>query len=482
MSDIPKWEDTEDIVMAETPTWDDTEEINESVVPDEIKSPAIGVASGLAAQKLGESLVNRLGSSAEDAAFSAIGGEDTGAGRKFLKQQKDLLDLPDRAIQPRTIGREVLDNNILGVLGLRSPGKSYDKTSEILSSNIEKTDDLLKNIQGSISQDDFKKRYLDIIDLANMDPEADQTVAVARALDRSEKIPLEKLGVTPKLERSALELEKLKREAQKKVDFSDPTKTAKETIRSAKRRAAKDSVESLVESQGGEELLKEFRDLKERSGKLGTVKDILADKTTQTPNPIANKSLLTKLIDEISRKGAGVKASTFDTLSKIGKSGIGKTALKSLPFVGAAAGFSSARAEGATPFEAATQTALEEATDILGPVKMALEPGELGGPKDTPESILEDPEASPEEREAAYRELTPPDQSGDLEKENKFLYEASDDELINVADRMAELPQGIGYARALDKAVNDKNMVSKNATLFGLQQQPAFRELLKRVK
>lgn len=63
----------------------------------------------------------------------------------------------------------------------------------------------------------------------------------------------------------------------------------------------------------------------------------------------------------------------------------------------------------------------------------------------------------------------------------KTLSDATPDQLDNLSSGFANMgPEGAGYAKVLNEA-KGKNVTSKNAIIFGLMQQPKFREMLRKL-
>jgi len=367
-------------------------------------APALATGGSIyAAQKGIESILNpeSLKASAESMGYKAIGGESTAAGKKFLK---DIAPYDAPFISERDIGRAAIDQGMTGFTGSEKAYETAQKKMSLSNKEIEK---LLEETQKAkeikklpkTSIRDIVKSYEDKI-AGTVDP-ASETGREAfkyakkdlEALEElAQKKPLNVPGVLDpnapevmtqmSLERTPQQLEKLKREIPFET-FQDTTGAG--YAKQMKKKALKEAVESDVLAGLGEAGQEQFKALKKQSGMSGIMSDILLQKSLKDatkagadltdiatagvvgiPGAIARKG--------IKQYGAGVTAKGLDVLSDVASSvkeasgPIAKAAkglYKALPFVGAAATFGSAKAEGLSNVEAAGKTAVQEAYEVV---------------------------------------------------------------------------------------------------------------------
>lgn len=381
-------------------------------------TPALATGGSMyAGQKGLEALLNpdRLKGAAESMAYRSIGGESTAAGKKFLK---DIAPYDAPFISERDIGRAALDQGMTGFTGADTAYETAQKKMSLSNKEIEQLleetqkakelkklpktsiEDIVKSYESSLAQtvDPASEKGREAFKYAKKDLEALQELATQRPINvpgvLDPNAPEIMAGMS--LERTPQQLEKLKREI--------PFETFQDTAgagyaKQMKKKALKEAVETDVLSGLGEEGLEKFKGLKKQSGTAGIMSDILLQKSLKDatkagadltdiatagvvgiPGAIARKG--------IKQYGAGVAAKGLDVLSDVAdtvKEASGplakaaKGVYKALPFVGAAATYGSAKAQGSSDIEALGKTAVEEVSDLVtGTAGIALGSEEVG--------------------------------------------------------------------------------------------------------
>jgi hypothetical protein len=276
------------------------------------------------------------------------------------------------------------------------------------------------------------------------------------------------------------------------------------------------------ERQTLEEILKKYQkaDLITK-GEASAVKEFVKNKTQ-----LSTSGAMTAFATEKIKQGLGLSilykstigtkvqeilamalASAPGQLLKKGAAGVGKTAYKSLPFIGGAMAYSDARAAGYDPEVAMGIAMGEEITDFVPPVmavKEAVRAEGLAPQAGTPQAKLEagtsDFEAQKmlprvdlkEESEKGLREDRQKEFAKKLEqgtitaKERRQLAEDTFKEATDNTKKYQELIQKLeggtsgeqGYAEQMRRLQEAENDEERNAIKFQLEQQPAFRKLL----
>lgn len=91
-------------------------------------------------------------------AFKAIGGESTPAGKKFLKDQAQDFS-HSSLFSSQDIGQKVLDNKLLGRLGLASSGDMYEKAGDISKKSSEDLNNFIDMVSSSSEPVPLKDHY-----------------------------------------------------------------------------------------------------------------------------------------------------------------------------------------------------------------------------------------------------------------------------------------------------------------------------------
>lgn len=455
----------------------------EAVSP--IAGAGIGYGLGKAAEPIATKVGEKLEEIAEETAFKAIGGETTPRGRKLLKEDISRLGLKESEFSPRKIGRQVIEQKLTPIPGIRSSTKSLEKVEKELKKGIDKTNKLLKKIETPEDLEKVYARYKELV-TKDLDPSIPEDRSILKKIASEE---VEFKGI-----RTAEELEKGKRKLQERIDFADPERTVKSKMRTAQARAFKESAEDIVEKEGGQELLSEFQELKKKTGQRGIIKDILTE--GEMPQ--------SKLMQALTGGPRGAVREALDSLTGLGalaaeKAGkVAKKAAKVVPGAGAVVGGLLGMAEGAKASEAFGQALEEEALGPLAPevagpkrgtLQEKLQRGDLLSPKEikdlenqykknTTKKKLESGEPlTAEEQEKLIKESKSPKQEKDVQLNT--ITETSPEDLKNASIMAASNPEYKSYAGPLLKA-SEANERTRKAILFGLYQQPAFREMLKK--
>jgi hypothetical protein len=441
----PTWEETEEIVDS-APKWEETEELESSKEilqpqdPSQTAATLTGVGVGMAADKGLQKVGSGLKNTASKLAYSAIGGEKTTPGRKLTESALSRYDVPD-TITPASIGEKVLNEGLTPYPVARGIEDSYVKNAEVLKQNINKTNELLSKIKKPVSMKRLFQSYSDnLLNTLDMTKEDDR--AVFNKLAQEEKEFLSSPNKT------VLELEQDKRLLQAKTSKFDPKASVKDKMNAAKAKAYKETVESAIENQAGNETLDQFKALKMESGERGIIQDIL--KKSAPGQTAFSKS---GIIDSMLQSLKGPVAKGMDVAGNVLTSAPVKAISKTLPAVGAMAAYGTARASGEPVMEAGK----EAAASLLPPQIEALMASKIGSNKD-----IEDPVR----------------QEAKLAKNNNIssLMNITEEELTQAAQQTD--PSSTINSLLKNLATSDKDR--RKAMLFSAMQNPALRQQLKR--
>lgn len=472
----------------------------ESNIPQELEGvgrSATVVALTKKLQNYMEGRAPKIRESAEERAFQAIGGPQSKEGRKIIEAGEKALDPNLRYITERDIGREALKENLLGPGGI-SPLKSkdwsrYKQTAETKRLDL---DSLLKDLseqRGDISSSRVADKYEELIspEQSGLTPIEDADI-----LKKSKK-EVQRLRVQPPQTIEQLEKEK-RRVVTPDQDFEKRAPEIK-----AKRKTYAQIVEEAV-GELGDESLEEFKGAKKAGGVARAVKEIgtetrLARKVVG-PMTVGNiYDIVRKSVSNIQMKSKGAMATLQNNmanfLEKAQKSysdlpffdKMAKGVWKSAPILAGFAAYESAKASGLGEEEAIAQAVKEEIVPF--PIEMLTESTDLG-----PEQLREEDEGFKEsifkedaqtpayklESGTPLREMSPSERKG-LGIETKaanFTNSSSEDIQKMTQALLNNYPQKAApFINVLEKASEAPDN-RRNALLFSLYQQPAFRKML----
>lgn len=293
----------------------------ESIEKSEPINPlAVGTATGLGVEAVRRGIESSA-PLAEDLAFRAIGGNSTSQGVDLIKQQAEN-QFVDSLVNPRSVGRQVLDENLLPNFGLGSKEQSLANATKSLMESSKPTNELLSEINQPISKEAIYARTGELLDVNNLDPAVPENKLIKKNyVKRLEDL----LG-----SQSPLEAEETKRQLQKSINYGSDKGAAKATVSKAQARATREAVEDIMKKEG---LLDTFKQLKSKSGNLATAKDIIDSSIKPTGSTI--EGLASTLSRFATEKIPGVGAKAIDLASNIASS---KAAKLAGPLAGLAAG------------------------------------------------------------------------------------------------------------------------------------------------
>lgn len=444
----------------EEPLVEDLQEIKEDIPGGTL---ATGAGAYGAAKAL-EAAEEPLQDIAEMQAFKAVGGD-----KKMLE---DYLRGRQQLISPKDVGRRALKEGT--ILPTQEKLKRLQGISE---ETRKKLDQFLGQATEKEDLRNVLKRWQELTSEQAPSELAQKDIA-ARELTKSPKemAPFLPEGDEPKL-RSALELEKEKR----KLQFDPMADAPRKTVETTKRKALQETVEDLVERSGMDP--EQFKQLKKTVGEeaeleKALIRNLSDDQLRQLNiNPIEFRFAPEYAAARrgISKYGRAAGAKGAEAASKAAR--IGKTALKgaaaAIPVLGAGVTYGAARAAGKSPGEAAIETAVEEVTDLAGPIKTALYPAETGPARETPEGRLERGE-----------ELSPQEQREMMFASDKTKGKLMDPRRVaDLLDKFQELrtPASESMTQELRKYM-EGDPEEKAQAEYKLKQQPAFKEYLRRIE
>lgn len=484
--DMQKLEQPEQLSSDSAPDFISDEEISavESAPVDSVEIPetlqsliggTIGAGVGEGARRGTSAVLDPL---AEKLAYTAAGGHDTPSGKKLVEaiagktpgknfgivdaiktapeQVKELLtntaDSYDDGVNPRSVGRQILDEKLLGPFGLGMNENNYSRSISNLSTKSIPTNAILNSIEEyPISQEGILNRMKDIVGYDKLNETVDQQALIKSKIDNLQNDKKFSKQETPMV------AERAKRDLQKGVDFADPEKTAKEALNAAQSTARKEAVENAVLNAFDEEKLNEFKRLKAQSGSAGVASDIFEEtlkKGQRSPNPIS--SISGAIGDLFGKKLPGVGAAAFDTASKFAKSGVGKIAI---PGAGALIG-------GTVGALAADENT--EPSDFIPGLDQA---GSVGSAMDDKLIQTEVKARQNYEQSGAGKDA--------MMHGMKTISKSSPEQLMELSNQFKQIKGADKFVAPLENAANASSDEEKRARLFGLYQQPAFRQLIK---
>ena len=456
-NDIPKWEDTEEII----PSWDDTEEVPVSSLEESnpieqtleqyrALAPAavgVGTTGALEAARRGIGATSGL---AEELAFIGAGGRSTPIGKDMLVDAAKNLSSYEPTVTPRKVGREILEEKLLGPGGFGTNLGNVTRASKNLSTKSIPSNQLLSTLEQPIYKQDIANLFN--YDIVEKTP--DLAVRPQRLLRSAAQETLQNLTGT----QTALEAEQSKRDLQKTVNYMDEQSAANSAANKAQARATREAVENAVLKEKGAKALEDFKNLKAKSGAAAVAEDIIeetAKKGMRSPSVISNVSGLVG--DIVGKKLPGMAAAGLDVASKIAKS----PAAKAVPYLGGAlsAGltaseFSDLKKQGKSTGEAIGEV-ITGAINPLGTKNM--------------EALAETL------RKAKIQNL----KAADKYANKPIITEEITPTFDTVLDKAESDARFDKFRGMLDK-YKDTPDADKERAMFGLMQQPGFRQLLKK--
>lgn len=453
-------------------------EIENSTIPSEVKGTTIGALIGKGVQKPLEKIADILPSASERMAARSLGLYDTTEGRKFLREQMSQLGLPQGSITPEKIGRMALDENWLGTFGMKSAADQLDQVDESMRESLLRKQNLLDEIQGTKELSKVTKRTEELLGPLDIDLDPDAPKIEKELMKEFDKSFDEEGNFRPKF-KTAKELEDAKVKLQQRQKYqATRADSASDRIEKARARALRESVDELADQAG---LGEDFTNVKAEIGSKGVARNVVAGKALKdlksadldltTSGSLALGRPEIPIAKTVIRKGKGVAAKGMDIAGKALNTRAARVMLKSLPIIGAFAGYEAARAQGLDPDEAVARVAVEEGTSIaLGPFS-ALFGGDVGPNKNTPGGRLERGEATEED----YKKLA----KDQLQVFNDyFVKEPNKVNLDVLADEIRTKTGADPIANQLTSIQREQDPRRKKAKMSMVQKQPAYKKVM----
>lgn len=499
-----------------------------SSLPSEATTAIGGAVGGLGAEgarrvgaTVSEFAAETLPGVAEDLAFRGIGGKTTPIGKKFSAESL-VPEVSEEIVNvtPRSIGRQILDENILGDFGLASPENQLLKQREISKSKMLDKANFLQGFDSpeAINKQNLLQQYKELAGIEKLDPALDIDRSIQRGFNADQGLVTTQVPGTDELKtksnfdgtQSILSNEGAKSKLQSRVNYEGTSKeSARQALDKAQAEARRKASEEAVKLAKGEDALKEFQGLKQRSGNSQVAEKIMMRNVMSdgiSPNTI-NPTL--KLAGELALEKApavGSKIADFGAgvAEKAGQILSSGPAKKLIPLAGTLGGLATGNM---------AQAAEEAPGDIpiLGQAYEAIRPETAGSVEDdltmkaegdAYKAYQNSPAAqdkNPAPASGAY--TTPNDKRDKLEKDLNSLTglkkskepvqadfaeftEISSQDLNSLSQMFSsnDSPAAQLYAGPLEKAAQAKDARTKDAILWGMHQQPAFRQLYKQIK
>jgi hypothetical protein len=476
-----------------------------------------------------------VSSLAEDLAFRGAGGISSSIGTDLIKEQAiskgigsiNPSSVVEPTVNPKKVGRAILDESLLGPLGLGTKSGNLSRATKASIEASIPTNQLLQSLTTPIKKQDIQDRTEILLNLAKLDPAVSANKAIKQSFESKQgdfsgfQLPLE--------------AEETKRQLQAGVNYLTPESKAMSAVERAQAQATREQVEKAAELVGK---LEDFKKLKSKSGNVQVAKDIIESVIKPSNVTFPGSGLISMVADLATKKAPAIGATALDTVGKVAKSKLGKA----LPYVaGALAGGIPAVAgeiagealdsttsgalpttistdvqgqpfapfyeeKGFTPEEAVKRAEISQFQEEYGtqpktiqqeyPTNLALE-----GMSD----IVESPQIT-SQRQSLQKQKKMLEESRRLRDERRLetqkvkqlgalapsyveaplkqvLKADNPSEIASIAQSMQASPDRASqeYSRVLSQIV-DAPASQKEAVLFGLNQQPAFRELLKKLK
>ena len=463
----PKWDDTDPLFEETEPLFEETSEAissNESIslpeLPDDAslvdqalegsKGAAIGGGIGYLLGKPSEKAGEALQDLSDKLRFESITGESPKASRKFLKDFLQQGGESEAFITPSELGKTAKEQGI-GKL-FQSEEKAYLKAQQLLDESAQKQSEFIKNVDLSPNAPKVSDAQL----YENMLQEYQKSLSPREAstqykeLNRLFKDSSEdKLNTLAEVEQAKSSLP-FERDAEKNLQKS-------RNIRgSVYRQTTEDALKTLP---NGEELLSEFKNLKKGTASAKILEEALLEGASKSPSIM--KGGIGSMLDKATDIGKKTIEPTIDIVGK----GLAKFG-KALPVVGAVIGATTgaANAKEGNRLEGAMQGLAENAIPFG----------------------LESEKVAVSDYNEKYRKLNELKKKEDIDQGSEYVknmqknMDYKPEELQQLSEQMLQTPGGETYADMLNKAANSTGR-DKNSIMFGLNQQPAFRQLMKRL-
>ena len=485
---------------SDDPTFDPSAEFEEVSLPPsqqvEIPSGIMAPTAAYVAPELARQAIvsDPVTNFAESMAFRAAGGTSAPTGIDLIKEQavsKGIGSaLPSAVVEPmvtpRNVGRAILDEKLLGIGGLGTEAGNLSRATSSAIEASKPTNVLLQSLQSPISKEDIYARTSQILGAPNLDIAVPENKQILKAL---EKRQLDLTGF-----QLPIEAEEAKRQLQQSVNYGSEKSAAKASVSKAQARATREEVEKAADLVGR---LEEFKVLKKKSGNIQVAKDLLESRIKPT-NPNLITSATGFISDLATKRLPGVLASGVDTAQKIVKSRVGKA----IPILaGGLVGLGAQAAEegmesepsGALPETIESDIVTKDPYSAYWQEKGVRDPEEQiqraraasfkqGIPaSQINQSRIPGAYAKPEKK--AYMEsVRQAEQAGTLEK-NYVEKITPKDDLEGLTNTLKSFDDKASqeYPNVLQGLVNSTES-QKEAILFTLNQQPAFRQVIKKAK
>lgn len=391
---------------------------------------------------------------AENLAYRGIGGRTTPEGKKFYVESLGKNLDPDMVnVTPNTVGRQVLDENILGTLGINSPESQLISQRKVTQSKLGDKANFLAPIDSptAIDKQALLAEYQALINPTKLDPAVDLNRNIISGISKDAK---HFTGA-----QSILENEQSKTDLQSRSKYDgNSAETARQQLDKAQAEARRVASENAVKAKMGQAGLDEFQALKQRSGNASVAEKIIAKNTlTDGINP-GTIDKFSKIATEYGmEKLPAVGAKIVDGANKLANSKVAKA----LPFIGTGLGLLTGDAD------AAVDGAMGD-VPVAGQIYDAVKPESAG-------DAMDDRMMRNEVRALDNYKNSPARQD-----KNKMMEVVSQNpEQLNGLAQKLEQTGGAAssYAGPLRKAAEGDER-TRAAVLFGLYQQPAFREAI----
>lgn len=467
-------------------------------------NPAVagGVAGGvvgLGAKKVAEMIPSQgMQDVASRLALESIGASDTPTGKKFIKStipqeiQKDIFGEETSSLfTPRDLGQQMLEEDLFDPESILTKQKSQ----------IGELEELLKQSKGTKSPQELSAS----METKLKDAYPDVETKTGQKADKYAKDFDKRFTDAP--DKSAYELDRMKRATTEGIDYGPSTKKTTKALQKLEASVFREAAEELIEEAGDPKLLKQFKDAKDQAGRLSVLRKIVTEdavrdymKTTGTVDfqdalaVVYNRPDI--LVARRALKSQGLKRNLAKGLNKAGKS-LDKLKdsgfIKKLPIIGTLLGaglsYSSARAEGLEPMDAAKQAAQEEGLDaVLG----VASPSKIGAATEIEKKLQAGEELTPEEAKSFYGEENVKRQEEyDREQEirknkpttkpNKAEIGRLENFLSQYSDLSQQSPSVQNFVNKTEQLLSETNENKKAAIKYDLEQQPAYKYLMRKM-
>ena len=187
----------------------------------DVLGAAIGYSTGKAAQLGSNYATDKLDTFARAKAFAAMGGNTNPTGKDLLQsvstreagKNYGILDaiknidknfdtapssLFDAGVNPQSVGKEILDNKLLGPFGFGSPDANLSRANSNLMERIKPTNDILKQLgDAPIDKAKILDRTKELIGYDNLNSSIDADKKVKKVLDKVSEAKLVEVNGKP---------------------------------------------------------------------------------------------------------------------------------------------------------------------------------------------------------------------------------------------------------------------------------------------